>query len=166
VRRQSRQGEGSNARAICLTATNNEKRIPPMSRHSNNPQSRASESATAPSPVRASRQRSSVVAAVADSGARGPRNLVGQIGPSQDLAGSYPARRPDQVPALGDDRQLTLDELAHWSLHAAAQASARLRGACWLCAAELGCRATDACVPRERFGILRQECAEKAGAQR
>ena len=50
-----------------------------------------------------------------------------------------------------------------WKVHTAAQRKAEAAGACWSCAAEVGCRATDA--PGEQRGVeLHAGCAKKIGA--
>jgi hypothetical protein len=48
-----------------------------------------------------------------------------------------------------------------WSLHNSAAVPARAAGACVLCAAEAGCRATDATVPRVKVGEMHAECAKR-----
>ena len=54
----------------------------------------------------------------------------------------------------------SIESLAWWKVHVAAQRKAEAAGACWLCAAEMGCRATDA--PGEKRGVeLHPECAKK-----
>ena len=43
-----------------------------------------------------------------------------------------------------------IESLAWWKVHMAAADEAKRKGACWLCASEAGCRATDA--PGENRG--------------
>ena len=53
----------------------------------------------------------------------------------------------------------SIESLAYWKVHAAAKREAEAAGACWQCAAEMGCRATDA--PGEKRGVeLHLECAK------
>jgi hypothetical protein len=55
-----------------------------------------------------------------------------------------------------------IESLAAWRIHMAAQRSASAKGACWRCAIEAGCRATDG--PGERRWVeMHLECAKKAG---
>ena len=57
----------------------------------------------------------------------------------------------------------SIESLAWWKIHMAAADEAKRRGACWLCATEAGCRATDA--PGEKRGRkMHPECARKIGA--
>lgn len=57
----------------------------------------------------------------------------------------------------------SLESLAWWKVHTAAQRKAEAAGACWSCAAEVGCRATDA--PGEKRGVeLHPGCEKKIGA--
>ena len=56
----------------------------------------------------------------------------------------------------------SIESLAYWPIHKAAADAAKAKGACWRCAAEMGCRATDS--PGEQRGVeLHPECAEKIG---
>jgi len=56
----------------------------------------------------------------------------------------------------------SIESLAWWKVHMAAQRKATAAGACWSCAAEMGCRATDS--PGEQRGVeLHPECARKIG---
>ena len=57
----------------------------------------------------------------------------------------------------------SIESLAYWKVHAAAKREAEAAGACWQCAAEMGCRATDA--PGEKRGVeLYPGCEKKIGA--
>jgi len=54
----------------------------------------------------------------------------------------------------------SIESLAWWKIHVAAQRKAEAAGACWLCAAEMGCRATDG--PTEKRGVeLHPGCEKK-----
>jgi hypothetical protein len=53
----------------------------------------------------------------------------------------------------------SIESLAWWRVHMAAANEAKRKGACWRCAAEMGCRATDA--PGEQRGVeLHAGCQE------
>ena len=53
-----------------------------------------------------------------------------------------------------------IESLAYWKIHKAAADAAKLKGACWLCAAEAGCRATDA-PGEDRGREMHPECKKK-----
>jgi hypothetical protein len=53
-----------------------------------------------------------------------------------------------------------IESLAWWKVHMDAADAAKAKGACWRCAAEMGCRATD--TPAEKRGVeLHVECEKK-----
>jgi hypothetical protein len=53
----------------------------------------------------------------------------------------------------------SLESLAWWKVHMAAQRKAEAAGACWQCAIEAGCRATDG--PGERRGVEMHVACER-----
>lgn len=61
----------------------------------------------------------------------------------------------------GSLMSLSESQALQWALHNSAAVPARLAGACVLCAAEAGCRATDRSGEERKPRLMHDECAKR-----